>query len=120
MDERLKFAFGLRILQLGRDKYPLQRDSVCLRFKYVNWTRPECEHVCGYFIFWEFLLAVTLYWLGIVEPEIADASEDREELLVTDGAFRLMSSHPSMVMARRCWALAMDLVTTCNSFGWPE
>ena len=73
--------------------------------------------VSGYFFLWEFFLAITLDWSDIVEPGIVDASEDREELLVTDGAFRLMSSHPSMVMARRCLTLAIDLVTTCNSFG---
>lgn len=97
------------------DKYPLHKDSVPPRFNCVNWTRSK--HVSGYFFLWEFLLAITLDWSDIVEPEIADASEDHSELLVTDGAFRLMSSHPSMVMARRCWTLAIDLVTTCNSFG---
>ena len=94
---------------------PLQRDRVGPRFKYVNWAK--LEHVSGYFFLWEFLLAITLDWSDIVEPKIVDASEICEELLVTDGAFRLMSSHPSMVMARRCWTLAIDLVTTCNSFG---
>jgi len=33
-----------------------------------------------------------------------------------DGAILLVSSHPSMVMASRCWTLTIDLVTTFGDF----